>query len=129
MEAAGIIGGGVLKWVVVLLCVSLKREASRKSLWCASLSSSSWHSAWHAATKAVETPASTSPHSTASHLGSKHLHQDLGVDTHSSSHPTSTKTFHWIDKIFTTIVSSTLPVLYLVRNQGGWGMKNLLRIA
>jgi hypothetical protein len=106
MEAAGIIVRGVLKWVVVLLCVSLKREASRESLWRASLSSSSWHSAWHTTAKAVETPASTS-----SHLGSKHLHQNLGVDIHSPSHPTSTKTFHWIDKIFTTIVSSTLPVL------------------
>lgn len=75
---------GLLPGSVRLLIMS-KLEASRKSL-C-----SSSPAAWHAAPEAVKAPSASAA---TSHLGTEHLHEDLGVDLHTTTHSTSTEPFH-----------------------------------
>jgi hypothetical protein len=60
-------------------------------------------------------PSTTHSTSTATaHLSSKHLHENLGIDIHASTHSATTEALHWIHEIFTTVVPCTLPVCALV---------------
>jgi hypothetical protein len=62
------------------------------------------HPPRHSAAKAVEAPSTTTPSST--HLGSEHLHQDLWIDLHASTHSSTAEPFHWVYEVFSAIISS-----------------------
>jgi hypothetical protein len=90
--------------------LSLELEAPREALRCASLSSSA---SWHTASKAVEsTSSATAPATHTTHLRTEHLHQDLGIDAHSAAttHTATAKSFHWINEVFTTVITCSLPI-------------------
>jgi hypothetical protein len=79
-----------------------KLEAARESL------RSSSPATWHSARKAVEASASAT---TTSHLGTEHLHEDLGIDLHAAAHSTSTtEALHRVHEVFATVIACTFPM-------------------
>jgi hypothetical protein len=101
---------GLWKGFVIFSAMS-ELEPAGESLWGASLSTPR-----HSTPEAVEAPATRS----STHLSTKHLHQDFGVDLHPTSHATSTEPFHRINKILTAIVACTFPTTVLVKEIRCW---------
>jgi hypothetical protein len=67
----------------------------------------------HAAAEAVEAATSAA----ASHLGTEHLHQDLGIDLHAAAHSTtSAKALHRVYEIFSAIVACAFPNTALAKS-------------
>lgn len=96
----------------VRLIVMSELEAAGEAL--GSASSTSWHPP-----EALEASSASASAATASHLGTEHLHEDLGIDLHTaaSTHALSSsmEAFHGVDEVFATVVASTFPTLVLVK--------------
>jgi hypothetical protein len=98
----------------ILLILSLEGKAAWEALRSTS-STTTAHTTGHSASKAVESATTTAATSHTTHLRTKHLHENLGIDLHPSTHSTSTKSFHRVYKVLTAIVTSTFPKIVLAK--------------
>lgn len=46
----------------------------------------------------------------AAHLGTEHLHENLRVNIHATTHSTAAESFHGVNEILAAIVTRSLPV-------------------
>jgi hypothetical protein len=96
----------------MLLLIMSKLEAARKTLWSSSLSTS-----WHSTGESVESSSTSPTASHPAHLGTKHLHEDLGIDLHASTttHSSPAECVHRVHQVLATIVACTFPKFALAK--------------